>query len=73
MPLTSGPWVSFCKSHVIMTCHHDRHLIMCRYIMIAGVMPFAENSFEDIKTGNYSMDDEVFNEVSDHAKDMLKR
>eukprot|EP01117_Protostelium_nocturnum_P013865 TRINITY_DN5217_c1_g1_i3.p1 TRINITY_DN5217_c1_g1~~TRINITY_DN5217_c1_g1_i3.p1 ORF type:complete len:653 (+),score=336.08 TRINITY_DN5217_c1_g1_i3:150-2108(+) len=43
------------------------------YIMMAGYMPFSEDGFDDIKEGNYSLDDAIFDEISDEGKDMLKK
>jgi len=43
------------------------------YIVLAGFPPFGENSFEQIKKGEYSFKDPRWSEVSTTAKDLISK
>lgn len=43
------------------------------YILLAGFPPFGENSFEDIKKGRFSFDDQQWDTVSAPAKDLIRK
>jgi serine/threonine protein kinase len=47
------------------------------YIMLTGKMPFVGSDFDEIfskiRGANFSLEDEEFNNISDEAKDLIKK